>query len=269
MTFPEAVDIDLYRAVAADAALIAGRIQKARLGTDIGVEKKGELDLVTDVDRACEVAILARLRRSFPTHDFVAEESAPALSGSPYVWYIDPLDGTTNYAHKYPFFCTSIALTKNNMVIASAVYDPVKDELFTAARGRGATCNGFPLKVSPSKDLLRSVFLTGFPYDLRDDMRHTLRLFERFLHHARALRRDGAAALDLAYLAAGRIDGYFEERLKPWDVLAGSLLVEEAGGRVSRFDGAPIGISADEVVASNGGTHEAMLRVLAEPSPTR
>ena len=155
------------------------------------------------------------------------------------------------------------------MVIASAVYDPVKDELFTAARGRGATCNGFPLKVSPSKDLLRSVFLTGFPYDLRDDVRHTLRLFERFLHHARALRRDGAAALDLAYLAAGRIDGYFEERLKPWDVLAGSLLVEEAGGRVSRFDGAPIGISADEVVASNGGTHEAMLRVLAEPSPTR
>ena len=269
MTFPEAVDIDLYRAVAADAALIAGRIQKERLGTDIGVEKKGELDLVTDVDRACEVAILARLRRSFPTHDFVAEESAPSLSGSPYVWYIDPLDGTTNYAHKYPFFCTSIALTKNNMVIASAVYDPVKDELFTAARGRGATCNGFPLKVSPSKDLLRSVFLTGFPYDLRDDVRHTLRLFERFLHHARALRRDGAAALDLAYLAAGRIDGYFEERLKPWDVLAGSLLVEEAGGRVSRFDGAPIGISADEVVASNGGTHEAMLRVLAEPSPTR
>ena len=269
MTPTEDVDVDLYRAVAADAALIAGRIQKARLGTDIGIENKGELDLVTEVDRACEVAILARLRRSFPTHDFVAEESAPSLSGSEYVWYIDPLDGTTNYAHKYPFFCTSIALTRNETVIASAVYDPVKDELFTAARGRGATCNGSPLKVSPSRDLLRSVFLTGFPYDLRDDVRHTLRLFERFLHHARALRRDGAAALDLAYLAAGRIDGYFEERLKPWDVLAGSLLVEEAGGRVSRFDGSPIGVSADEVVASNGGTHEAMLRVLAEPSPTR
>jgi myo-inositol-1(or 4)-monophosphatase len=263
------MDIDLYRAVAADAALISGRIQKARLGTDIGVENKGELDLVTEVDRACEVAILARLRRSFPGHDFVAEESAPSLSGSEYVWYIDPLDGTTNYAHQYPFFCTSIALTRNQTVIASAVYDPVKDELFTAARGRGATCNGFPLKVSRSSDLLRSVFLTGFPYDLRDDVHHTLRLFETFLHHARALRRDGAAALDLAYLAAGRIDGYFEERLKPWDVLAGSLLVEEAGGRMSRFDGSPIGVSADEVVASNGLVHEAMLRVLAQPAPTR
>jgi myo-inositol-1(or 4)-monophosphatase len=199
----------------------------------------------------------------------VAEESAPSLSGSEYVWYVDPLDGTTNFAHQYPFFCTSIALTKAGRVMASAVYDPVKDELFTAARGRGATCNGLPLKVTPSTELLRSVFLTGFPYDLRDDVSHTLRLFETFLHHARALRRDGAAALDLAYLAAGRIDGYFEERLKPWDVLAGSLLVEEAGGRVSRFDGSPIGVRADEVVASNGTIHEAMLRVLAEVTASR
>jgi myo-inositol-1(or 4)-monophosphatase len=269
MTFPALLDVDLYRAVAAEAALIAGRIQKERLGTDIGVRNKGELDLVTEVDQACEAAIIARLKRSFPGHDFVAEESAPQLSGSEHVWYIDPLDGTTNYAHTYPFFCTSIALTRKEEVIASAVYDPVKDELFTAARGRGATCNGAPLKVSPSSDLLRSVFLTGFPYDLRDDVGHTLRLFERFLHHARALRRDGAAALDLAYLAAGRIDGYFEERLKPWDVLAGALLVEEAGGRVSRFDGSPIGVAADEVVASNGALHPAMLRVLAEPAPTR
>jgi myo-inositol-1(or 4)-monophosphatase len=269
MTFGSEIDVDLFRAVAADAALISGRIQKARLGTDIGIENKGELDLVTEVDRACETAILARLRRSFPLHDVVAEESGPSLSGSEYVWYVDPLDGTTNFAHRYPFFCTSIALTRACVVVASAVYDPVKDELFTAARGRGATCNGVPLNVTPATDLLRAVFLTGFPYDLRDDVRHTLRLFERFLHHARALRRDGAAALDLAYLAAGRVDGYFEERLKPWDVLAGSLLVEEAGGRVSRFDGSPIGLSADEVVASNGALHEAMLRVLAEKAPSR
>ena len=269
MPFPSPIDVDLFRAVAADAALISGRIQKARLGTEIGIENKGELDLVTEVDRACEAAILARLLRSFPTHDIVAEESVPSLSGSEYVWYVDPLDGTTNFAHKYPFFCTSIALTKSGNSIASAVYDPVKDELFTAARGRGATCNGFPLKVSTSKDLLRSIFLTGFPYDLRDDVSHTLRLFEGFLHHARALRRDGAAALDLAYLAAGRIDGYFEERLKPWDVLAGSLLVEEAGGSVSRFDGSPIGVTADEVVASNGVIHEAMIQVLAEVAASR
>jgi len=269
MTLSENVDVDLFRAVAADAALISGRIQKARLGTNIGVENKGELDLVTEVDRACETAILERLRRSFPGHDVVAEESAPSLSGSDYVWYVDPLDGTTNYAHNYPFFCTSIGLTHRGLVVAAAVYDAVTDELFTAARGRGATMNGMPLKVSTSADLSRSVFLTGFPYDLRDDVSHTLRLFERFLHHARALRRDGAAALDLAYLAAGRIDGYFEERLKPWDVIAGSLLVEEAGGRVSRFDGSPIRVSADEVVASNGLLHDAMLTVLAEPARSR
>lgn len=264
MTVAADVDVDLYRAVAADAALLSGRIQTERLGTDLGIRHKGELDLVTEVDQACERAILARLRASFPHHDLVAEESAPRLSGSDFVWYVDPLDGTTNFAHGYPFFCTSIALARRDEVIASAVYDPVKDELFTAARGRGATCNGRPLRVSASARLVHSVFLTGFPYDLRDDVPHTLRLFERFVHHARALRRDGAAALDLAYLAAGRIDGYFEERLKPWDVLAGALLVEEAGGRMSRFDGTPIGVSADQVVASNGILHDEMLRVLAE-----
>ncbi|MEO6400451.1 MAG: inositol monophosphatase family protein [Vicinamibacteria bacterium] len=266
MTFTSPVDVDLFRAVAADAALISGRIQKARLGTDIGIENKGELDLVTEVDRACEAAILTRLRRSFPNHGIVAEESAPTGADAEYIWYVDPLDGTTNFAHNYPFFCTSIGLAHNSVVIASAVYDAVKDELFTAARGRGATCNGVPLKVTTSSDLMRSIFLTGFPYDLRDDVSHTIRLFEGFLHHARALRRDGAAALDLAYLAAGRIDGYFEERLKPWDVMAGSLLVEEAGGRVSRFDGSPIRTSADEVVASNGRLHDAMLAVLAKLS---
>lgn len=263
MTLLPETDVELFRAVAADAALISGRIQKARLGTEIGVENKGELDLVTEVDRACEAAILARLRRSFPAHDIVAEESTPSLTGSEYVWYVDPLDGTTNFAHNYPFFCTSIALMRGESVIAGAVYDAMKDELFTAARGRGATCNGVPLRVSKASDLRRSVLLTGFPYDLRDDVAHTLRLFEAFLHHARALRRDGAAALDLAYLAAGRIDGYFEERLKSWDVMAGSLLVEEAGGQVSRFDGSPIRVFADEVVASNGLLHADMLRVLA------
>jgi myo-inositol-1(or 4)-monophosphatase len=264
MTTSSNVDLDLFRAVAADAALISGRIQKDRLGSDIGIKNKGELDLVTEVDKACEAAIIARLRRSFPSHDVIAEESAPSLSGSDYVWYVDPLDGTTNYAHNYPFYCTSIALACKGELVASAVYDAVKDELFTAARGRGATRNGFPMKVTAAAELKRSVFLTGFPYDLRDDVRHTIRFFERFLHHARALRRDGAAALDLAYVAAGRIDGFFEERLHPWDVLAGALLVEEAGGRVSRFDGAPIGANANQVVASNGVLHDEMLRILAE-----
>jgi myo-inositol-1(or 4)-monophosphatase len=269
MPFRSDVDVDIFRSVAADAALRSGRIQMERLGTAISIQHKGELDLVTEVDKACEAGIIARLKRSFPDHDIVAEESGAALTGSDYVWYIDPLDGTTNYAHSYPFFCTSIALVRAGKPIAGAVYDAVKDELFTAARGRGATCNGRPLKVSAAADLARSVFLTGFPYDLRDDVRHSIRYFERFLHHARAIRRDGAAALDLAYLAAGRIDGYFEERLQPWDVLAGSLLVEEAGGKVSRFDGTPIGTGAEQVAASNGRLHDAMVAVLSAVDGSR
>jgi myo-inositol-1(or 4)-monophosphatase len=258
-----------FAAAAAEAVLAAGAIQKARYGRQFEIRHKGEIDLVTAVDRECEDAVLALLRARFPAHDIVTEESELARKGSSHVWYVDPLDGTTNFAHSYPMFCCSVALTVDGATVAGAVYDPIKDELFTAERGGGARLNGKPLRVSAAGDLLRSLLVTGFPYDLREDLAHTLRLFNRFIAEARAIRRDGAAALDLAYVAAGRADGFFEERLHPWDILAGALMVEEAGGRVTRFDGSPLGLTADEVVGANPALHEAMLNVLRRDAAAR
>ena len=260
-----------YLAVATEAVLAAGAIQKARYGQRIEIHQKGEIDLVTEVDRSCEAVILDILRSRFPGHDIVTEETALPRTGSHYVWFVDPLDGTTNFAHGYPFFCASVALTLNSEVVAGAVYDPLKEELFTTEKGGGAHMNGARLAVSSARELLRSLLVTGFPYDLRDDLQRTLRLFNRFMGHARAIRRDGAAALDLCYLAAGRVDGFWEERLQLWDILAGILMVEEAGGRVSRFDGTPVALRADEVLATNPFLHQAMLDVLRQdresPSP--
>lgn len=250
--------------VATEAVLRAGAVQLSLLGRDIGVSHKGEIDLVTEADRKSEDAILDLVRARCPGHDIVTEETALERTGSPWVWFVDPLDGTTNFAHGYPFFCSSVAVACEGRVEAGAVFDPVKQELFTARRGEGAFLNGRRLHVSSSAVLLRSLLVTGFPYDLRQDPAAALRLFNRVMGHVRAVRRDGAAALDLCYVAAGRADAFWEERLRPWDVMAGSLLVEEAGGRVSRFDGSPLGLRSDQVVASNGALHEALLAVLAE-----
>ena len=251
-----------YLAAATQAALRAGEIQKALYGQEIEISHKGEIDIVTEVDRACEDAIVAVLRERFPDHDIVTEETDLRRTGSRFVWFTDPLDGTTNFAHGYPFFCSSVALTVSGEVVAGAVFDPIKEELFTAERGAGAHLNGRRLRVSSASELLRSLLVTGFPYDVRDDIPGKLRLFARFMGEARAVRRDGAAALDLGYVAAGRFDGFWEERLQPWDMMAGKLMVEEAGGRVSRFDGAPHGLGADEILATNGVLHERMLEIL-------
>ena len=251
-----------YVGVAMEAALRAGALQKERYGDPtLIVEHKGAIDLVTEVDRKCEQAILEVLRGHFPDHDFVTEETHIDRTGSRFVWFIDPLDGTTNFAHSYPFFCTSIALTRDGEVIAGAVYDCVKQELFSAERGGGAHLNGRRLKVTDRAELLTSLLVTGFPYDLRDDLQNKLRLFTRFMGEARAIRRDGAAALDLSYVAAGRVDGFWEELLQPWDLMAGRLLVEESGGVVTRFDGRPLGLRADEIVAANPALHALMLEV--------
>jgi myo-inositol-1(or 4)-monophosphatase len=251
-------------AVAAEAVLRAGALQRARYGQAIEVSLKGEIDLVTEVDRACEELVLRTLRGRFPDHDIVTEEQHLEQTGSSHVWFVDPLDGTTNYAHGYPFFCCSVGLAVDGRLVAGAVFDPLRDELFTAERGGGAFLNGRPLRVSKAMELLRSLLVTGFPYDLRDDLPAKLRLFNRFMGHARGIRRDGAAALDLCYVAAGRLDAFWEERLHPWDMVAGSVIVEEAGGRVTRFDGTPTGLVADELLATNGRLHEAMLHVLRE-----
>ena len=252
-----------------EAVLRAGALQKARYGDEsLVVEHKGAIDLVTEVDRSCERAILEILRERFPDHDVVTEESDIARTGSRHVWFVDPLDGTTNFAHAYPFFCSSVALTVDGEVVAGAVYDCLKNELFSAERGGGAHLNGRRLKVKERGELLTSLLVTGFPYDLRDDLVAKLRVFTRFMGEARAIRRDGAAALDLAYLAAGRVDGFWEELLQPWDLMAGKLMVEEAGGVVTRFDGSPIGLRADEIVAANPALHRRMLDVLRQDRET-
>ncbi|HET7292072.1 MAG TPA: inositol monophosphatase family protein [Vicinamibacteria bacterium] len=250
-----------YVATAAEAVLRAGALQRAKYGQEIEIAKKGEIDLVTEVDRVSEAAILAAIRERFADHDIVTEETAIERTGSRFVWFVDPLDGTTNFAHGYPFFCASVALAVDGELVAGAVFDPIKQELFTAERGGGAHLNGRRLRTSSADRLLESLLVTGFPYDFRLDLQQSLRLFNRFMAHARAIRRDGAAALDLAYIAAGRVDGFWEERLKPWDVMAGALMVEEAGGRATRFDGSPLRLRADETLASNGPLHDAMLAV--------
>jgi len=254
-------------AVAAEAALRAGALQKERYGQEVRIDYKGEINLVTEVDHACEAAILEILRSRFPDHDVVTEETDLALRGSPYVWYVDPLDGTTNFAHGYPCFCASVGVARDGVVVAGAVYEPLKSELFTAERGAGAHLNGRRLHVSQASELLKSLLMTGFPYDVREDVAGKLRLFTRLMGEARAIRRDGSAAIDLSYVAAGRIDGFWEEKLNAWDMAAGTLMIEEAGGRVSRFDGSPLRLVEDEIVATNGRVHDAMLALLRADGP--
>jgi myo-inositol-1(or 4)-monophosphatase len=257
-----------YASVAAEAAVRAGRIQKARYETGVPVEHKGEIDLVTEVDRACELAILDTLRTRFPGHDIVTEETDLARSGSRYVWFVDPLDGTTNFAHSYPSFCSSIALAIDGEVVVAAVFDPLRDDLFTAERGAGAHLNGRRLHVSKAGELIESLLITGFPYDLHQRLGERLRLFNRVMGLARAVRRDGSAALDLCCVAAGRADGFWEEILKPWDMHAGRLMVTEAGGRATRLDGTPLGLGPDGIVATNGWIQDALVEALREPVTT-
>jgi myo-inositol-1(or 4)-monophosphatase len=249
-------------AVAAEAALRAGAIQKARYGQELQIDYKAETDLVTEVDRACEAAILDTIRSRFPEHDIVTEEQVFAQTGSRHVWFIDPLDGTVNFAHGYPCFCSSVAVAQDGQVVAGAVYDPIKEELFTAERGAGSHLNGRRLRVSRATELIKSLLVTGFPYDVRTNLESRLRWFNRVMAEARAVRRDGSAALDLCYVGAGRFDGFWEERLNTWDMMAGNLVIEEAGGRVSRFDGTALGLAHDEIVATNGGIHEALMAIL-------
>ncbi|HVF66778.1 MAG TPA: inositol monophosphatase family protein [Pyrinomonadaceae bacterium] len=245
----------------------AGKILADKFGRALQVSNKGDIDLVTEADIAAERLIVERIRSYHPRHAILTEESGDVVSlgdaGSDYKWVIDPLDGTTNYAHGYPVFCVSIALEHEGRVVLGVVYDPTRDELFAAERGQGATLNGRSLRVSETDELNGALLCTGFPYDVRD-RGDFARHFRNFIMRAQSVRRDGAAALDLAYVAAGRFDAFYEEGLRPWDVAAGVLLVEEAGGRVTHYDGSPFRIYTPPIVASNGLVHEAMLEVLRQ-----
>lgn len=252
-----------YLQEAVTAARVAGRYQKSRFTTSLDIEMKGDKNLVTEVDKESERLIVEHLLARFPGHDIVAEEGDYLQSDSPCRWIIDPVDGTTNYAHGYPWFCTSIGLELDGELVAGVIYNPVYDELFTATKGGGAQLNGIPLSVSPRAPLQNSLLGTGFPYDCATDPANNFANFIAFQKKARGIRRAGAAALDLAYVAAGRLDGFWELKLKPWDVAAGVLLVREAGGTVTTFDGSAYDIFNDRIVASNGLIHDEMVAMLA------
>jgi myo-inositol-1(or 4)-monophosphatase len=252
---------------AIETARDAGRLLAERFGRTLLIANKGELDLVTESDLASEKLIIDRIKTYHPRHAILAEESGASAAEtsapqSEWRWIIDPLDGTTNYAHGYPCYCVSIGLEHNGRMEVGVIYDPMRDELFTAERGAGASLNGRRMQVSSTEQLSGALLCTGFPYDVRERSEFA-RHFANFIMNAQGVRRDGAAALDLAYVACGRFDGFWEEGLKPWDVAAGSLLVEEAGGRVSKYDGGPLSIYTPPIVASNGLIHEQMMRVLS------
>jgi myo-inositol-1(or 4)-monophosphatase len=256
------MQVDNLLDIAISAVKESGRIQKEWLGKDKKVELKGEINLVTEVDRICEGRIVEIIKKTFPEHNILTEETPMPEGSSNYRWIIDPLDGTTNYTHGYPCFCTSVALEQEGKVVLGAVYDPLLDELFTAQQGQGAFLNGERIAVSTTELLTESLICTGFPYDLRESPVNNVDHFNNFIMKAQAVRRDGSAALDLCYVALGRFDGFWELKLNPWDVAAGKLVIEEAGGVVTDFKGIPLDIYGQETLASNGRIHEEMVRVL-------
>jgi myo-inositol-1(or 4)-monophosphatase len=254
-----------YLPVAERLAREAGALLREGYGTALQVEYKSAIDLVTEYDRRSEALILSGLRAAFPDHATLGEESGRA-AGNEYEWLVDPLDGTTNFAHGYPLFAVSLALTHRGRLVAGVVYDPLRDELFAAEAGAGATLNGARLSVSPVADLGRALLNTGFAYDVRTNPRSNLPEFTAFLMRAQAVRRGGSAALDCAYVGAGRAEGYWEFGSKPWDLGAGILVTREAGGQATTEHGDDDCLGQPSVVVSNGRLHAEMLRVIREAS---
>jgi myo-inositol-1(or 4)-monophosphatase len=255
-----------YLEAAVEAAQEAGKILVEELSEPLELRYKGdEVDLVTQADRRSEQAIVARLTKYFPDHGIAAEEGTGRESASEFKWHVDPLDGTTNFAHGYPCFCVSIALAQRDTLLAAVVFNPVCDELFAAARGEGATFNGKKIHVSKNATLSTSLLCTGFP--VRDrKVSPNLQYYGDFTQLSHGVRRDGSAALDLACVAAGRFDGFWEFGLQKWDTAAGVLLIEEAGGKVSDFAGNPYPLGGSVILATNGLIHAEMRKVALEIS---
>ena len=241
----------------------AGTIVREGWGRVHRPERKGRIDLVTEYDRRSEALLLARIAERFPGHAMLAEESGVHAARDARVrWLVDPLDGTTNFAHNYPFFAVSIGAEVDGEAAAAAVYDPTRDEMFAAARGAGATLDGEPIRVSDVERVESALVVTGFPYDVREHPERSVPLFQAFLRRAQGVRRDGSAALNLCYVACGRFDGFWELALSPWDMSAGHLIVREAGGRVTRFDGSEFRVEGKQILASNGRVHDEMMEIL-------
>lgn len=255
--------------IATEAALSAGAILQSFWGNLESVQEKGRSgDLVTEADAAAEAAVIAILKRHFPEHQILAEESGhQGNTVSSFLWAIDPLDGTTNYAHQYPFSATSIGLLIDGVPQVGVIFDPFHQELFRAAKGLGATRNRRPIHVSQTQSLSRSLLVTGFAYDRRETKDNNYAEFCHLTHLTQGVRRGGAASLDLAYIACGRLDGYWERGLSPWDIAAGIVLVQEAGGQVSAYDQTPLDLNSGRILATNGYLHEALSAELLKVRP--
>jgi myo-inositol-1(or 4)-monophosphatase len=247
--------------VAVAAAEAAGEVLRSGFGREQTVKYKGEVDLVTEVDERAEAVIGEVLREAFPGYGMLAEEGGRRQGEGDSRWIVDPLDGTTNYAHGLPIFAVSIALERAGEVVLGVVHDPMRGETYVAERGGGATLDGEPIRVSDTDEPIRALLVTGFPYD-RADMRAAVGLFGRLTELTQGVRRLGAAALDLCYVAAGRLDAYYEKGLHAWDVAAGSLIIKEAGGRITDYRGRELDLEGREVVASNGLLHPVLLEVI-------
>ncbi len=255
----------LLLTTAIETVVRAGEIQLAHFGRAMRIDKKGTIDLVTEVDVAVERMFRALIADRFPDHQVLGEELGGSATAPPGpCWVFDPIDGTVNYAHGLPIFCASLAFEIDGAAEVAAVYDPTRRELFTAERGGGAFLNGRPLRVSAAATLVDALLVTGFPYDVHARVDELIGLFGAFIGRARAVRRLGSAAIDLCYVAAGRLDGFWESDLKPWDIAGGSLIVQEAGGRVTNMEGAPFSSRGNQVLATNGLIHDAMCHVIAE-----
>jgi myo-inositol-1(or 4)-monophosphatase len=254
-----------FLSVAWQAARLAGSLIRENWQRIKEVEYKSAIDLVTTTDRECEKRIVDLLFKNFPGHSILAEEqTAIAAPGSAYRWIVDPLDGTTNFAHSFPQFAVSIALEHEGEIVLGVVYDPLREERFSAIKGKGALLNDTPINISRVAELDKALLATGFPYDHRENVDFYLKFFRTFMKKSQGIRRAGAAALDLCYVACGRLDGFWELKLHAWDTAAGSLIVREAGGAVTDFSGETFSIWGEETLASNGLIHQEMLEALKQ-----
>ena len=261
--------MDVFERVCRDVVVAAGARLEVAWGQSQVIEHKGAIDIVTETDREIEALVTETLRRAFPDHLIVAEEASAGSVLQPppedrYVWYVDPLDGTTNFAHTHPHFALSLALARGREVLLGVVHDPVRHETFWARRGGGATLNRQPIHVSAVNELEQALVGTGFPYDRREYLDFYLGFLADVMRRAQGVRRAGSAALDLCYVACGRLDGFWEWKLKPGDMAAGALIVAEAGGTLSDFSGGPLALFGTQTLASNGRLHATLVRILAE-----
>jgi len=262
--------LQIFLDIATEAALAAGAVLQGYLGKleDAAIEKGRPGDLVTAADKASEAVVLEILHRHFPQHSILAEESGKiGNQNNEFLWAIDPLDGTTNYAHQYPFFAVSIGLLINGAPQVGVIYDPFHEELFRAATGLGATRNRRPITVSETCELNKSLLVTGFAYDRRETSDNNYAEFCHLTHLTQGVRRSGAASIDLAHVACGRVDGYWERGLSPWDMAAGIILLQEAGGKVTAYDGTPVQIDSGRILATNGYIHDILSRELTQVPP--